>query len=133
MPRLFQELIYELREAASDAVRYADGLSDAELRMLPMQNGDIYRALKNALTELGEGIKNLPEEVGQRHPNIDWRGMMGLRDIVAHQYYRLDIDRLAPVLREELSALIVAIDQEIEILSAETERLSSQTDPNAPF
>jgi uncharacterized protein with HEPN domain len=39
-----------------------------------------YRAVKNALAELGEAVKALPEDVRKRNPEVDWKGFAGLRD-----------------------------------------------------
>jgi uncharacterized protein with HEPN domain len=46
---------------------------------------------------------------------FDWRGMSGLRDIVAHQYHRLDTARLWPVITEEFPELIAAVEAELGI------------------
>ena len=68
-----------------------------------------YRALKNALADLGEAVKLLPSEVLARHPAVDWRGWAGLRDIVSHQYFSLELPCLRPTVVEELLALLVTI------------------------
>jgi uncharacterized protein with HEPN domain len=46
-----------------------------------------YRAVKNALIELGEAAKSVPQEVRQRHPEVDWKGFAGLRNTIAHRYF----------------------------------------------
>lgn len=49
-----------------------------------------YDATLRNLGILGEAAKNIPEEIRQRHPEVDWRGVAGLRDILAHAYFALD-------------------------------------------
>jgi uncharacterized protein with HEPN domain len=39
---------------------------------------------------LGEAAKKIPPEVRARYPQVDWRGMAGLRDVIAHSYYRVN-------------------------------------------
>jgi uncharacterized protein with HEPN domain len=39
---------------------------------------------------LGEAAKKIPAEVRARYPQVDWRGMAGLRDVIAHSYYRVN-------------------------------------------
>jgi uncharacterized protein with HEPN domain len=73
-----------------------------------------YRAVKNALTELGEAVKALPDDVRERHPDVDWKGFAGLRDLVAHRYFEIDTSRLLPIIRDELPDLLAAVVSEAQ-------------------
>ena len=106
------ELLEEIGKAATDIISYADGHNSKTFDVLPLTDGRTYRAIKNALAEIGEAVKNLPKENTDRHPNIDWRGLSGLRDIVAHQYFRIDMDQVWLVITDELPDLIAAIHAE---------------------
>jgi uncharacterized protein with HEPN domain len=83
------------------------------LAALPEADRRTYRALKNALTEIGEAVKGLPPDLFVRYPSIDWRGWAGLRDVVAHQYFGLELPRLQPALVEELPVLLAAVVAEL--------------------
>ncbi len=76
----------DIRAAAEDARAFAGGLDAAAFAALPAADRRTYRALKNALAEIGEAVKLLPPELLARHPGVDWRGWAGLRDLVPHQY-----------------------------------------------
>jgi uncharacterized protein with HEPN domain len=80
---------------------------------LPHADRLAYRAVKNALAELGEAVKTLPEDVRKRNPEVDWKGFAGLRDMVAHQYFEIDMSRLLPIIRNELPGLLAAVESEI--------------------
>ena len=47
------------------------------------------------LVTVGEAIKNIDKytnkELSPRYPSIDWRSVMGLRDIIAHQYFNVAV------------------------------------------
>jgi hypothetical protein len=82
-------------------------------RALPHADRMGFRAVKNALMELGEAVKALSEEVLQRHPTVDWKGFAGLRDMITHQYFGLDTQRLLPIIRDEVPGLLVAVEAEL--------------------
>jgi uncharacterized protein with HEPN domain len=50
----------------------------------------VYDAVLYNLQILGEAAKKIPDQVRQRYPEIDWRGVAGLRDVLSHAYFALD-------------------------------------------
>ena len=96
-----------------DALAFAGGLDEAAFAALPGTDRRTSRALKNALAEIGEAVKLLPPELLARHAGVDWRGWAGLRDMVAHQYFSLELPRLRPTVVDELPALLAAVMGEL--------------------
>jgi uncharacterized protein with HEPN domain len=117
-----RERLQDIRVAAEDALAFAGGLDEAAFTALPVVDRRTYRALKNALAEIGEAVKMLPPELLARHPDVDWRGWAGLRDVVSHQYFSLELVRLRPTVMDELPALLAAVANE----------LAGDTKPAAP-
>ena len=66
-------------------------------------------AIVRNIEVIGEAIKSLPEELTARYPAVDWSGWARLRDVLAHQYFGVDIDLLADALGYELPLLEAAI------------------------
>ena len=43
---------------------------------------------------MAESVHALSNEVKSRHPEVDWRGVRGFRNVVVHAYFRgLDLER----------------------------------------
>ena len=40
---------------------------------------------------IGQAVKELPEDLREAYPSVEWRTIAGARDIVAHEYFRLDL------------------------------------------
>lgn len=116
MQRRLRHRLEELRAAASDAIAFTADLDATGFATLAETDRRTWRALKNALAEIGEAVKVLPPELIARHPGVDWRGWAGLRDVVAHQYFQIDGARLQPAVAEELPLLLAAVDIEIAAL-----------------
>lgn len=58
---------------------------------------------------IGEAAKNLPDEVIAKAPAIEWRKVRGMRDVVAHGYFGLDLKvvwSIATTKVEELEMLV---------------------------
>ena len=47
---------------------------------------------------LGEAAKHIPPQVRSRHPQIEWRKIAGMRDVIAHEYVGVDEDILWDVI-----------------------------------
>lgn len=80
------------------------------MRALPHADRMAFRAMKNALTEIGEAVKTLPSDFKTRHPEVDWRGFAGLWDMIAHQYFSLDTKKLLTAVKEEIPGLLAAVE-----------------------
>jgi uncharacterized protein with HEPN domain len=88
-------------------------MDDGAFHVLLNADRIAYRALKNALSELGEAVNALPREVIDRYPDVDWRGFAGLRDVVAHSYFGLRQELLWPIVRDEVPRLLASVEAEL--------------------
>jgi uncharacterized protein with HEPN domain len=65
--------------------------------------------LYNLMT-IGEAVKGLTDETRAKRPEIPWRQISGLRDLLAHEYYRIDMREIAGMLKRDLEPLSVAVN-----------------------
>lgn len=55
------------------------------------KDNSIYQnAILTPVTQIGELVKRLPAEFKQEYPQIPWRNIAGMRDIVVHNYETID-------------------------------------------
>ena len=66
-------------------------------------------ALLYNLLILGEAVKALDEETKGRRPEIPWRQIAGLRDLLAHEYYRIDATLINEIVKDDLAPLASAV------------------------
>lgn len=81
-------------------------------------------AVMRALEIVGEAAKRVPDTVRARHPDIDWRGMAGLRDVIIHQYDRIDPSVPFQIATSQLPAMI----DRLRDLAAQERRLANEPD-----
>jgi uncharacterized protein with HEPN domain len=114
MARSLEERLQDIRQAAIDLRDFIADMETAAFHALPHADRMGFRAVKNALTELGEAAKAIPEETRVRYPEVDWKGFAGLRDMMAHQYFGIDTQMLLPIVRDEIPALLRAVESELQ-------------------
>ncbi|KKO19682.1 MAG: DUF86 domain-containing protein [Candidatus Brocadia sp.] len=54
---------------------------------------------------IGEATKNLSQEIREKHPDIPWKDMVGMRDKLIHQYFGVDIAGVWDTLEEDIPTL----------------------------
>lgn len=59
---------------------------------------------------IGEVARGLSEEFRLSHPGYDWSRPIGLRNVLAHQYFEVDLGAVWPVVEKDLPELKLAID-----------------------
>ena len=57
-----------------------------------MENRTLVLASLHSLLIAGEASIAIPDEVKELRPDLPWRGMRGMRNIIAHRYYKVDLD-----------------------------------------
>lgn len=60
---------------------------------------------------IGEAVKNLAPETRGSEPDIPWADIAGLRDLIAHEYFRIEIDRVLEIVERDLPPLEQAIQR----------------------
>jgi uncharacterized protein with HEPN domain len=100
--RSWQLFLRDMLEAARKVVRYT---SNRQLEAF-IADEMAYDATLRNLEVLGEAAKQIPEEVRQRHAEVDWRGIAGLRDILAHAYFALDNATLWKIVRTDIPRVL---------------------------
>ena len=102
-----------LREALERIERKAAPLM-ADPSLLDQDEGqDLLDVICMQFLAAGEALKRLeklePGLLASRFPEIDWKGAMGFRDVIAHQYFDLDAEQVLLICQDALPGVLSAI------------------------
>ncbi len=68
-------------------------------------------AIVRNLQVLCESTQRLTESTKARHPEVDWRGISGLRNVLVHSYFEVDLETIWTIIQRDLPVLENAAQQ----------------------
>jgi uncharacterized protein with HEPN domain len=86
MSRNFKLYLDDILNSINKIKRYTKGMNREEL----IADELTFDAVIYNLQIIGEAVKHIPPEIRDRYPQVEWRKMAGLRNIVAHAYFAID-------------------------------------------
>lgn len=105
MPREHKAYCEDVLECIRKIETYTKDLSFENFTL----NELIQDAVVRNLEIIGEAVKKLPDELKIIRPEIQWRNIAGLRDIIAHDYFGLDYEIVWDVVKNKLPELGSAV------------------------
>ena len=106
-------LLTPLRQALERIKRKAKPLLDDPALLEQEEGQDLLDVICMQFLAAGEALKRLeklrPGLLAASFPEIDWKGAMGFRDVIAHQYFDLDAEQVLLICQEALPGVLDAI------------------------
>ena len=89
MTRDYTLYLRHILDAITIIESYVAGLTEDSFR----QNRLIQDGVIRNLEIIGEATKKLPKRLSKKYPDIEWKKMAGMRDVLIHDYFGVDIER----------------------------------------
>ena len=106
-------LLTPLRQALERIERKAKPLLDDPALLEHEEGQGLLDVICMQFLAAGEALKRLeklrPGLLAASFPEIDWKGAMGFRDVIAHQYFDLDAEQVLLICQEALPGVLDAI------------------------
>ena len=98
--------VLDMVNAAKRVLKFAKGLDKSALEA----NEEKQSAILYQVIVIGEATKRLSSEFRTQHPEIPWKDIAGMRDILAHQYDRINLNTLWDVIQTDIPELLTLLE-----------------------
>jgi uncharacterized protein with HEPN domain len=101
-PREWRLRIEDILESIIKIQRYTEGMTfDAFV-----DDEKTIDAVTRNFTIIGEAACHIPQEIEDRYQNVLWFRMRGMRNIVVHEYFGVDLPTVWQTIQQDISVLV---------------------------
>ncbi|MEM6256200.1 MAG: DUF86 domain-containing protein [Cyanobacteria bacterium P01_D01_bin.156] len=105
--------LIDIVNAAQRVLVFTAGLSKEELA----ENEEKQSAALYQIIIVGEATKRLSPEFRKRYSMIPWADIAGMRDILAHQYDKINLNTLWSVIQDDIPELLTLLNPMVSEIS----------------
>ena len=111
--KLVLEILSQIEEAAKRVTRRFAKVDSSGAFLESEEGLEKLDAICMQLIAIGESLKNLDKvthgEVLPKYPQVEWKGAMGIRDIITHHYFDLDAEAVYDACEQDIPVLTKTI------------------------
>lgn len=102
-----KEYLIDILEAAKLALSYVSGKSKDEF----LKDTQCQDAVIRRLEIIGEAARRISDETRATYPNLPWKAMVGMRNVMIHEYDDLDLVIVWDTVQNDLSPLVAVLGE----------------------
>ena len=95
-------LVADMIDNASDSIAFVDGLTFSEFCLDRKTKAAVLRCIQT----IGEAASRVSQNERNAHPEIPWKEIIGMRNILVHRYFNLDDEAIWKVISNDLPVLL---------------------------
>jgi len=101
MTRDLRLYIEDILGSIAKIERYTNDVNENEF----LTDTQIQDSVLRRLEIIGEAVKNIPDDFRNKYPQIPWKRIAGLRDVLIHEYFGVNPRRAWKVAKEDILSL----------------------------
>ena len=105
--RNWQNRVQDVLDAITEIREFTNGITFEEFQ----DDRKTIRAVLYNLAIIGEAVRSIPPEIEASHPEIPWIDVRGMRNIVIHEYFQVNLPIIWQTIQEDLVSLESSLRQ----------------------
>jgi len=101
MKRNYVLFLKDILGSVENIRSFSKGLDKAGLKNNRLKQSAIVREIEI----IGEAVKNLPISFREKYSSVPWRDIAGMRDVIIHSYFDIDLDAVWKTIKDDLPRL----------------------------
>ncbi len=106
---LLCEKLIQISEALDKVARRFKGINLADDFLVSEHGLDMLDSICMMLIAVGENFKSIDRmtdgQLLEQYPEVNWRGVKGVRDVISHQYFNIDAEEIYYICSHDLKKL----------------------------
>ena len=91
----------DIIESIEKIEEYTRGLDEDDFK----EDSKLQDAVMRRIGIIGEAVKNIPNSFRKKYDEIPWNKIAGMRDIIIHAYFKVDLDIVWSIIKDDLPIL----------------------------
>ena len=105
--RDYRDYLKDILDSINDIESFIRGMSFEEFK----RDKKTTYAVVRSIEVIGEATKKIPKALKDKHKEIPWKKMAGMRDKLIHEYFGIDVEILWKTIKEDLPPLKPLIEE----------------------
>ncbi|MGB9621980.1 MAG: DUF86 domain-containing protein [Brevinematia bacterium] len=105
--RDYQDYLKDILDSIDDIESFIRSMSFEDFKR---DKKTIY-AVVRSIEVIGEATKKIPKALKDKHKDVPWKKMAGMRDKLIHEYFGVDVEILWKTIKEDLPPLKPLIEE----------------------
>ena len=118
--QIIESLLKKILQTVERILANSETITSPSFYLLTPSGMERLESTCMLLIAIGEGVKGVDKLTDKKllsfYPEMDWKGVMGMRDIIAHHYFDLDAEIVYDVMKHDLPKLKDVLQQIIDDL-----------------
>lgn len=101
MPRDYDDYLNDIIDAILKIEAFTKGMT---FEVFKEDDKTVFAVIR-AMEIIGEATKHIPEDVREQYPQVPWKAMAGMRDVLIHNYFGVNLETIWITAKEKIPSV----------------------------